>query len=220
MKDIIYIIEDDEGIRDLYECALSQQYELKMFSNGHDFFEQYQMTAPDMLIIDIMLPDMDGYEILTRVRSNDERIPILMVSAKTDEMSSVKGLTKGADDYITKPFSVMDLLARVKACLRRAKLYVKTQSAFTIDNANYQIFYKDTNLNLTLKEFRIMRFMLSNADRTLSREELFRELWGDENYVESRALDMHIAELREKLRLVGAQDVIKTVRGIGYKLNL
>ncbi len=220
MKDVIYIIEDDEGIRDLYECALSQQYDLQMFESGSAFFARYDETKPDMLIIDIMLPDMDGYEILTKIRERDERIPILMVSAKSDEMSSVKGLSKGADDYITKPFSVMDLLARVKACLRRAKLYVKTQNAFTIDNANFAIFYKGVDLQLTVKEFKLMRFLLSNAGRTLTRDELFKELWGDENYVESRALDMHISELRDKLRNAGAENVITTARGIGYRVNI
>ena len=123
-KELIYIVEDDEGIQEVYEGAFEVEYEVKIFGNAKDFFEAFAMVSPDLIILDVMLPDMDGYGILTKIREQDERLPVIIVSAKSDEISFVKGLNKGADDYMSKPFSILELLARVKTNLRRAKLYV------------------------------------------------------------------------------------------------
>ena len=219
MNELLYIIEDDEGVQEVYESAFEDFYNLKIFSNGQDFFEAFNLEKPDLIIVDIMLPDMDGYKIISDIRQRDERIPIIVVSAKTDELSFVKGLNKGADDYMAKPFSVMELLARVKAGLRRSKLLVKHQGDFVIDKNNFRILYKDKNLQLTPKEYKLFSYMLSCNGRTITREELFKEVWGDEFIGETRTIDMHIAELRIKLSDAGADNVIQTVRGIGYKVE-
>lgn len=219
MNELLYIIEDDEGVQEVYESAFEDFYNLKIFSNGNDFFEAFNLEKPDLIIVDIMLPDMDGYKIISDIRQRDERIPIIVVSAKTDELSFVKGLNKGADDYMAKPFSVMELLARVKAGLRRSKLLVKHQGDFVIDKNSFRILYKDKNLQLTPKEYKLFSYMLSCNGRTITREELFKEVWGDEFIGETRTIDMHIAELRIKLSDAGADNVIQTVRGIGYKVE-
>lgn len=219
MNELLYIIEDDEGVQDVYESAFEDLYNTKIFGCGKDFFESFAQEKPDLIIVDIMLPDMDGYTIISKIRERDERVPIIVVSAKSDELSFVKGLNKGADDYMAKPFSIMELLARVKAGLRRSKLLVKHQGDFVIDKNNFRILYKDKDLGLTPKEYKLFAYMLSSNGRTIPREELFKEVWGDEYIGETRTLDMHIAEIRLKLANVGADNIIQTIRGIGYKVE-
>ncbi len=130
MKELIYIVEDDEGMREVYQGAFEDTYEIKLFENGKDFFYTFAVKKPDLVILDIMLPVMDGFTILTKIREMDERIPVICVSAKSDEVSFVKGLNRGADDYMAKPFSVLELMARVKTNLRRAKLLLRAQAGF------------------------------------------------------------------------------------------
>ena len=207
MDEIIYIVEDDEGIRELYEGAFDGVFLTKMFEN----------SRPSLIILDIMLPDMDGYTILTKIREMDEKIPVIIVSAKSDEISAVKGLNKGADDYMTKPFSVLELIARVKTNIRRANLYVTNQKGFVIDNNVYKIFYEGNDLGLTLKEFKLLKMLITRAGVTIEREELFREVWGESYMGETRTLDIHISQLRDKITEFGGGDVIVTVRGIGYR---
>ena len=219
MEALIYIVEDDEGIRELYDGAFEGVFVTKMFENGHDFFECFEKARPSLVILDIMLPDMDGYTILSKIREIDEKMPVIIVSAKSDEISAVKGLNKGADDYMSKPFSVLELIARVKTNLRRANLYVTNQNGFTVDNNVYKIFYEGKDLGLTLKEFKLLKLLISRAGVTVSREELFREVWGDGFIGETRTLDMHVAQLREKIKANGGGDVIVTVRGIGYRFE-
>lgn len=220
MNDMIFIVEDDEGIGEVYEGAFEDVYDIKIFPSGKDFFEVYPKEKPSIIILDIMLPDMDGYTILSKIREMDERIPVIIVSAKSDEISFVKGLNKGADDYMSKPFSVLELMARVKTNLRRAKLYVSNVGNFTIDNNTYKILYKGEDLKLTLKEFKLFKLLLGQAGITVNREELFREVWGEDYMGETRTLDMHVATLREKIKNVGGSgDCIITVRGIGYRFE-
>ena len=219
MNELIYIIEDDEGVQEVYESAFEGLYDARIFGSGKEFFDAFNKQKPSLVIVDIMLPDMDGYAIITNIRARDERIPVICVSAKTEEMSFVKGLNKGADDYMAKPFSVMELLARVKAGLRRAKLFVKAHGDFEVDRNNYRIFYKKEDLQLTLKEFKLFGYLLSASGRTVPREELFCEVWGENFMGETRALDMHIAEIRVKLAKCGAPSVIQTVRGVGYRVE-
>lgn len=166
-----------------------------------------------------MLPDMDGYTILSKIREKDERLPIIIVSAKNDEINFVKGLNKGADDYMSKPFSVMELLARVKTNLRRASLYISKHNDFEINNNTYAIFYKNVDLNLTLKEFLLVKLLISRAGETVKREDIFNEVWGDDFIGETRTLDMHIAQVRDKIKKAGGGDIIVTVRGIGYRID-
>ena len=219
-NDMIFIVEDDEGIGEVYEGAFEDVYDIKIFPSGKDFFEVYPKEKPSIIILDIMLPDMDGYTILSKIREMDERIPVIIVSAKSDEISFVKGLNKGADDYMSKPFSVLELMARVKTNLRRANLYVSNAGNFTIDNNTYKILYKGEDLKLTLKEFKLFKLLLRQAGITINRDELFREVWGEDYMGETRTLDMHVATLREKIKNVGGSgDCIITVRGIGYRFE-
>lgn len=220
MESLIYIVEDDEGIRELYEGAFEGLYMTKMFENGKDFFGCFESARPSLVILDIMLPDMDGYTILSKIREMDEKIPVLIVSARSDEISAVKGLNKGADDYITKPFSVLELIARIKTSLRRANLYVTNQEGFVVDNNVYKVFYEGKDLGLTLKEFKLLKLLIGKAGVTIEREELFREVWGEGFMGETRTLDMHIAQLRDKIKECGGDDVIVTVRGIGYRFDV
>ena len=221
MDALIYIVEDDEGIRELYDGAFDGVFITKMFENGNDFFESFNKARPSLVILDIMLPDMDGYTILSKIREIDEKMPVIIVSAKSDEISAVKGLNKGADDYMSKPFSVLELIARVKTNLRRANLYVTKQEGFVIDNNVYKIFFEGKDLGLTLKEFKLLKLLIGKAGVTVEREELFREVWGEGFMGETRTLDMHIAQLREKIEECGGrEDVIVTVRGIGYRFDV
>lgn len=221
MDALIYIVEDDEGIRELYDGAFDGVFMTKMFENGNDFFESFNKARPSLVILDIMLPDMDGYTILSKIREIDEKMPVIIVSAKSDEISAVKGLNKGADDYMSKPFSVLELIARVKTNLRRANLYVTKQEGFVIDNNVYKIFFEGKDLGLTLKEFKLLKLLIGKAGVTVEREELFREVWGEGFMGETRTLDMHIAQLREKIEECGGrEDVIVTVRGIGYRFDV
>ena len=219
MDEIIYIVEDDEGIRELYEGAFEGVFATKMFENGKDFFSEFTKTRPSLIILDIMLPDMDGYTILTKIREMDEKIPVIIVSAKSDEISAVKGLNKGADDYMSKPFSVLELIARVKTNLRRANLYVTNQNGIVVDNNVYKIFCDGKDLGLTLKEFKLLKLLVSKAGTTVLREDLFREVWGEGFMGETRTLDMHIAQIREKIKTSGGGEMIVTVRGVGYRFE-
>ena len=216
---MIYIVEDDEGMQEVYEGAFEQDYQTKIFDNGKDFFEVFNLKKPDLIILDIMLPEVDGFTILTEIRKVDEKVPVICVSAKSDEISFVKGLNKGADDYMAKTFSVLELLARVKTNLRRAKLYVTNADGFAVDNNVYKIFYNDKDLGLTIKEFSLLKLLIGKAGVTVSRDELFREVWGEDYMGETRTLDMHVAAIREKIKQAGGNNRIVTVRGIGYRFE-
>ena len=219
MKEMIYVVEDDEGMQEVYEGAFEENYETRIFDNGKDFLSAFALKKPDLIILDIMLPEMDGFTVLTRIRELDERVPVICVSAKADEISFVKGLNKGADDYIAKPFSVLELLARVKTNLRRAKLYVTNADGFVIDNNLYKAFYNDKDLGLTVKEFKLLKLLVGKAGMTVTREELFREVWGEDYMGETRTLDMHVASIREKIKNAGGKNGIVTVRGVGYRFE-
>lgn len=223
MKDnnaLIYVVEDDEGIQEVYAGAFEDEYRVKIFSSGKDFFDIFEKVRPNLILLDIMLPDMDGYTILTKIREIDERVPVIIVSAKSDEISFVKGLNKGADDYMSKPFSILELMARVRTNLRRANLYVTNAGSFTVDNNTYKILYKGSDLKLTLKEFKLFKMLIGQAGITVKREALFREVWGDGYMGETRTLDMHMATLREKIKNAGGGgECIVTVRGIGYRFE-
>ena len=219
MGELIYVVEDDEGVRELYDGAFEGLYETKMFENASEIFESFLRSRPDLVILDIMLPDMDGYTILSKLREIDEKIPVIIVSARSDEISAVKGLNKGADDYMSKPFSVLELIARVKTNLRRANLYVTNQNGIVVDNNVYKIFCDGKDLGLTLKEFKLLKLLVSKAGTTVLREDLFREVWGEGFMGETRTLDMHIAQIREKIKTSGGGEMIVTVRGVGYRFE-
>lgn len=216
---LIYIVEDDEGIGEVYEGAFEESYDVRLFENGNDFLNEFSRKRPNLIILDIMLPDMDGYTILNKIRQEDKKVPVIIVSAKNDEISFVKGLNKGADDYMAKPFSILELMARVKTNLRRASLYVMDAQGFVIDNNTYKILYNGQDLGLTLKEFKLLKHLITKGGVTVEREELFREVWGENFMGETRTLDMHIATLRDKIKNIKGTDSIVTVRGIGYRFE-
>ena len=146
-------------------------------------------------------------------------MPVIIVSAKSDEISFVKGLNKGADDYMSKPFSILELMARVKTNLRRANLYVSSVGGFTVDRNTYKIRFQGKDLGLTLKEYKLLDLLIGKAGITIERDTLFREVWGEDYIGETRTLDMHIATLREKIKAAGGGDCIVTVRGVGYRFE-
>ena len=220
IKNTIYAVEDDEGIQELYQGALEENYFIRIFPDAQSFLRAFEDKKPDLVLLDIMLPDMDGYSVLVRIRATDDRIPVIVVSAKSDELSLVKGLNKGADDYITKPFSILELLARIKTSLRRTNSAVKRVSGFDIDSNTYTVRYNGKELGFTLKEYNLFKMLVSYAGVTLSREKLLNEIWGVDYEGETRTLDMHIASVRDKIHKAGGGDCIVTVRGVGYRLDL
>lgn len=220
MKPLIYVVEDDEGICEVYEGAFEGNFETRIFENGADFFAEFELKRPDVIILDIMLPDMDGYTILSKIREVDERLPVIIVSAKSDEISFVKGLNRGADDYMAKPFSVLELIARVNTNLRRANLFVSSVEGFSIDSNVYKIYYDSVDLGLTLKEFKLLKLLLNRAGVTVERETIFREVWGESFMGETRTIDMHVASLREKIKAAKGKGSIVTVRSIGYRYEV
>lgn len=218
-KKLIYAVEDDEGIGELYQGALEDDYDVRIFPDGAGFLTAFSENKPDLVILDIMLPDMDGYSILVKIREKDERLPVVIVSAKGDELSLVKGLNKGADDYIVKPFSILELRARIKTALRRVSGTVRKVSGFDIDGNIYTVRYDGKELGLTLKEFNLFRTLASKAGVTLTRESLLSDVWGMDYEGETRTLDMHVASLRDKIHKAGGGDCIVTVRGVGYRFE-
>ncbi len=218
----IFIVEDDSNIREIEMFALRNSgYVVEGFENAKDFFKRISEKKPNLVILDIMLPDIDGMEILGRLKSVPEtkRIPIIMVTAKTTEIDKVKGLDTGADDYVTKPFGVMELISRVKALLRRSndmnqdKILILGEIIMDLDKRSVKT--EDNMVELTYKEFELLRLLMQNAGIVLRRDVIMERIWGADFEGESRTLDMHIKTLRHKLGVAGAH--IKTVRNVGYQ---
>ena len=225
IKNTIYAVEDDEGIQELYQGALEENYFIRIFPDAQSFLRAFEDKKPDLVLLDIMLPDMDGYSVLVRIREKDDRIPVIVVSAKSDELSLVKGLNKGADDYITKPFSVRELAARVKSLLRRVAPQQESEPQtlragdIMIDITNYEAFKGGEKLSLTLKEFELLKVLVLSRGKVLTRDFLLDRIWGYEYYGETRTVDVHIKRLREKVEGVSDQWALKTVWGVGYKFE-
>lgn len=221
----IYIVEDDVNIREIERYALKNSgYEVEEFENGAGLFKRLETALPSLLLLDIMLPDEDGLEILAKLRAgkNTAAIPIIMVTAKTSELDKVKGLDLGADDYMTKPFGVMELISRVKALLRRTQNNVSEESKLShgdilIDNDKHAVIVGDKPCELTFKEFELLKYLMINKGIVLSRDKIMDQVWGFEYEGESRTVDMHIKTLRQKLGASGS--CIKTVRNVGYMIE-
>lgn len=220
---LIYIVEDDTSIREIEMIALkNSNYMVQGFDRASTFYKKLEEILPDLILLDIMLPDEDGYRIVRKIRSHPrtKRIPVMMITAKTTEMDMVKGLDDGADDYIRKPFSVMELLSRVRALLRRS--YEDTPSQLLVgnimlDNEKHTVIAGEKSVELTLKEFELLHYLLLNKDVVLSRDAIMRSVWGMDYEGESRTVDMHIKTIRQKLGEYGRQ--IRTIRGIGYAIG-
>ena len=220
---LIYIVEDDENIREIEAIALkNSNYLVKSFAQASEFYRAMDDILPDLVLLDVMLPDESGYEIVKRLRSQSQtrHLPVIMVTAKTSEMDMVKGLDDGADDYIKKPFSVMELLSRVKALLRRSTEEGNAQmrvGAIQLDNNRRTVLSGGKTVELTYKEYELLRYFMINAGMVLSREAIMRQVWGTEFEGETRTVDMHVKTLRQKLGVAGGQ--IGTVRNVGYVLR-
>ena len=217
---MIYVVEDDKAIRNLVLYALKEKnYQVRGFEDGVNVVESLKNENVDLLILDIMLPEKDGIEILKEVREFSD-IPIIMLTAKNDEYDKVLGLESGADDYITKPFSILELISRIKAVLRRSEK--KDSEHLSYKNIRVNIKKRTAKIDgekidLTYKEFEMLLLFLSNIGNVITREDFLLKIWGYDYEGETRTVDVHIASLRNKLKSAGLH--IKTVRNLGYKLG-
>lgn len=221
---LIYIVEDDKNIQEIESYALQTGgYDVRCFDDARALDEGMKKVLPDVLLLDIMLPGEDGLSILKRLRGNSltKDLPIIMVTAKSSEIDTVKGLDQGADDYITKPFGVMELLSRVKAILRRIRPMsddvVLKYKNILLDQDRRSCLVDGENVELTYKEYELLRMFLSNIGIVLTRDMIMGTVWDSEFVGESRTVDMHIKTLRKKLGEAGS--LIVTVRNVGYKLE-
>ncbi len=227
MNEKITVVEDDESIRRLLEVALaSNGYHPQGFDNAQDALDDMRRSPPRVVIMDIMMDGMSGLEAarVMRLESALSEIPLILLTAKDTELDKILGLDAGADDYVTKPFSVLELCARVRAQLRRsagselADEQVITLGSIRLDNNVREATNDGAALTLTFKEFELLKYLMENSQRTLSREELIAKIWGEGYYGETRTLDIHIGSLRQKLGDTAEDSrFIKTIRGVGYR---
>ena len=220
---LIYIIEDDESIREIEEFALKNAgHKVLGFGDAKSFYKKLEEIIPDLCLVDIMLPDENGNEIVRKLRRNPDtkKVPVIMVTAKTTELDLVKGIEDGADDYIKKPFSVMELIAKVKAMLRRSEpeeIKLIELDGLTLNNERHEVMVNGNQIELTFKEYELLQYLLVNKGIVLSRDSIMERIWGIDYEGESRTLDMHIKTLRQKLGEYGSR--IRTVRNVGYVIE-
>ncbi len=222
---MIYCVEDDTGIRELVVYTLNSTGHTAIgFSDGTTFFEALESELPELVLLDVMLPGIDGYEILKKLRSkvSTREIPVVMLTARGAEYDKVKFLDAGADDYVTKPFGMMELLSRVRAVLRRAggkkdKEDMLRVGGVEVDVKRHTVLAGGDTIVLTLKEFELLRRLMENKNIVLTRDKLLESIWGYDFDGETRTVDVHVRTLRQKLGVYG--DIIETVRGVGYRLK-
>lgn len=221
---LIYIVEDDRNIREIETIALTNSgHRVEGFENAKVFYKGLEEKTPDLVVLDIMLPDEDGLLVVQklRTRGDTKKLPVLMVTAKATELDKVKGLDMGADDYLTKPFGVMEFVSRVKALLRRAKQGSEEKfyrlGDIYMDGERRTAYVKDVPCELTFKEYELLKYLISNAGVVLTREQMMEHVWGTYFEGETRTVDMHIKTLRQKLSEEGSR--IKTVRNVGYVIE-
>jgi two-component system alkaline phosphatase synthesis response regulator PhoP len=221
---MIWCVDDDNTIRDIEVYTLTQTgFEAKGFADGISMLEALKTEKPELIVLDIMLPGKDGVEILKEIRSNPEtrKIPVIMATAKGTEMDKIQGLDTGADDYLVKPFGVMEMVSRIKAVLRRCepdeKEEVLSIGEITLSDKEHLVTVNGEKVVLTFKEFEILKLFMSNPGIVFSRDKLLSKVWGIDYLGESRTVDMHIKTLRQKLGDAGA--LIETVIGVGYKME-
>ena len=225
MKHMIYAVEDDIALQEVYRYSLEDEFDCRCFDDGESFFDALaKRSAPDLILLDIMLPGDDGFAILTRLKENKTtaHIPVLMVSAKGEEVSKVRGLNMGADDYIAKPFGVLELIARIKANLRKSGNETAGRTVYkdiVVDHAKHRVMVNGAHIQTTLKEYNLLCLLCENPEKVQAREKIFNAVW-DGNFIgETRTLDIHIKELRKKLAEAKSEAVIQTIRGVGYMLT-
>lgn len=221
---MIFCVEDDDNIRELVIYTLETTgFPARGFSEGTAFLKALEEETPELILLDIMLPGIDGMEILRKLKSGKKtrNIPVIMVTAKGTEYDKVIGLDSGADDYVTKPFGMMELISRIKAVLRRSKKIETGEelevSGVVVDSQKHEVKVDGKSIVLTLKEFELLELLMNNRNIVLTRDKLLSEIWGYEYVGETRTVDVHIRTLRQKLGDKGY--IIETVRGVGYRIG-
>ena len=220
---MIYIVEDDRNIQEIELFALKNSgYQATGFETAKEFYKALNEKLPELILLDIMLPDEDGLSILKRLRSraDTQKIPVILVTAKTSEIDKVKGLDGGADDYIAKPFGVMEMIARVKALLRRSggmEESLLTCGNVTLDGEKRMVYVDGKSIELTYKEFELLKLLMNNHGIVISRDVIMERVWDSSFEGESRTIDVHVRTLRQKLGDGGA--LIKTIRNVGYMVD-
>ena len=219
MNERIFVIEDDENIQEIVKLSLeSNGYRITLFDNAIDAIIAICENAPDLAIFDVMLPQMDGITAVKKIRETNTQMPILILSAKDSELDKIHGLDSGSDDYMTKPFGVLELCARVRTLLRRVqpKIKIIKTPTLSIDKSTHIVKHFNEVIDLTHKEYQLLLYLIENKERVVERDELLNNIWGYDFIGESRALDVHIRSLRKKLNDNG-EKYIKTVRSVGYR---
>ena len=221
---LVYVVEDDKNIAEIESFSLKNSgYDVHDFECAKDFYAAIEKIMPDLILLDIMLPDEDGLTIVQNLRKNKATclVPIILVTAKTTELDKVKGLNMGADDYMTKPFGVMELISRVKALLRRSSSGREEKilqfADIAMDSEKREVTVSGENCDLTFKEYELLKLLLLHTGIVVTRDTILDRVWGTDYEGESRTLDMHIKTLRQKLKTAGSY--IKTVRNVGYILD-
>ena len=223
---MIFCVEDDSNIRELVVYTLETTgFRARGFEDGKEFWETLALETPRLVLLDIMLPGEDGIEILKKLKSSSRtrEIPVIMVTAKGAEYDKVKGLDLGADDYVTKPFGMMELVSRVKAVLRRSEKAARDQENILasgdieIDTQKHEVTAAGEVVNLTLKEYELLKRLMENQNVVMTRDRLLEDIWGYDFDGETRTVDVHVRTLRQKLGSCG--DKIETVRGVGYRMS-
>lgn len=217
MPKLIYSVEDNENIREIVACAMEASgMEVMTFADSKSMFDKLEIKSPDLILLDIMLPDMDGVETLKFLKNSQYHdIPVIMVSAKTSEYDKVTLLDLGAADYITKPFGVLELIARVKANLKRQSIKIIAYGKYTVDDAKREISFADSIISLTVKEYETLKLLIIAKGEAVDKDYILKSVWGDGYEGETRTLNMVILRLRNKL----TPDAIETVRNVGFRLK-
>ena len=225
MQNNILIVEDDMAIREMMAFSLRREgFETFKAASGHEALEQLNQVHPDLIVIDWGLPDMSGIDLIDMIRRDDviKEVPIIMLTARAEECDKVKGLERGADDYLTKPASMLELMARIRAQLRRSHGFEANQQiayqGIVMDAGAHEVNIDGEALNLSLTEFKLLKLFLQNPNKLLAREHILNHIWGRNSFVEDRTVDVHILRLRKALKKHQKDKWVHTVRGVGYKL--
>ncbi len=226
MEKLVYVVDDEEDIRELVSVNLKKYgFKTREYGDGNSLLRGISKAIPDLIILDIMMPGIDGIEVLKKIKSdkNYSSIPVILLTAKSEEVDKIVGFEVGADDYVTKPFSPKELAARVKAILRRndvkkeQKEKILKFGPILINTETFEVLVQDEKVTLTATEYKLLQILIENKERVCSREFLLNNLWGDEKIVVDRTIDVHIKHLRDKLGKTGK--MIKNLRGFGYKIT-
>ncbi len=227
MKATVQIVEDDQAILDMIAFAVGREgYTAVKCMNASEALEQASSQCPDIFLVDWGLPDLSGTELIRAIRRDDvtRDVPVIMLTARSEDNDKVEGLDAGADDYLTKPVSIAELLARIKAQLRRFRGFNKTDilsvGDLVLDIDKHEVTYRNQPIKLSITEFKLLKMFLTNPEKMFNREQILNRVWGRNTFVEDRTVDVHILRLRKVLKKYSLDNIIQTVRGAGYRLKL